>query len=168
MAAITQMQTEFRRAKLPEETRSLLLFDRKAFSIYPADWFEASDWQRCEPWWMTVNKKKIGCCAFQRDADFEDDIREQAGNPALPGSLYVVSTGILPAFWGRGFGRLLKCWQIAFARNQGFGRIVTNTRQSNKRMIALNQSFGFTLVRTTPGYYERPSEATVVMERVLT
>ena len=161
------MHTEFRRAKLPEEIRKLLLFDRKAFSLYPADWFEAQDWQACEPWWMIVNKRKIGCSAFERDVDFTDDIAEPAENSPSSGSLYIVSTGILPAFWGCGFGKLLKCWQITFARNEGFTRIVTNTRESNARMIALNEFFGFKLVRTTPNYYEGPSEATIVMERIL-
>ena len=31
-------------------------------------------------------------------------------------------------------------------------------------MIALNRKFGFRAIRTTPGYYANPSEATVVME----
>ncbi|HXP87485.1 MAG TPA: LamG domain-containing protein [Bryobacteraceae bacterium] len=49
-------------------------------------------------------------------------------------------------------------------RYHGFHRIVTNTRSRNARMIALNQEFGFRIVRTTPGYYSDPKDATVVME----
>ena len=61
-------------------------------------------------------------------------------------------------------GRLLKCWQIAFARHHGFHSIVTNTRSSNQKMVELNRKFGFKTVRKIPRYYSDPVEATVVME----
>jgi ribosomal protein S18 acetylase RimI-like enzyme len=57
----------------------------------------------------------------------------------------------------------MKCWQIAYARQHKFKRIATNSRKSNKPMIALNKKFGFKVIRTTPNYYESPPEATVVM-----
>jgi ribosomal protein S18 acetylase RimI-like enzyme len=66
-----------------------------------------------------------------------------------------------------GFGQLMKCWQIAYARLHGFSRIVTNTRKRNTGMIALNRKFGFATLRTTPGYYSAPADSTVVMELVL-
>lgn len=75
-----------------------------------------------------------------------------------------MSTGILPEARGLGFGRLLKCWQITYARRHRFSRIVTNTRKHNHAMIGLNRSFGFRTIRTTPHYYQDPDEATVVME----
>ncbi|MDQ6735124.1 MAG: GNAT family N-acetyltransferase [Nitrospirota bacterium] len=113
---------------------------------------------------MIIDRMKIGCCAFERHVDFQEDIREDGDNPALRGSLYIVSTGILPAFTRQGFGQLLKCWQISYARHHGFTRIVTNTRESNKLMIVLNEKFGFKTLRTTSDYYEDPFEPTVVME----
>jgi hypothetical protein len=60
--------------------------------------------------------------------------------------------------------RLLKRWQISYARHHGFKRIVTNTCQSNQRIIALNRKHGFKVIRTTPGYYCDPPEPVVVME----
>jgi len=110
---------------------------------------------------------KIGCCAFGLHIDFKEDIHPDKENPHRRGSLYIASTGILPQFRRKGFGTLLKSWQLSYARHHGFSRIVANTRKSNKAMIRLNQKFGFKIVRTTPRYYEDPREATVVMERRL-
>jgi ribosomal protein S18 acetylase RimI-like enzyme len=155
------MKTEFRRAILPNEIRSLVSFDHKAFHQYPADWFHRDDWQAYDSWWMIIDKTKIGCCAFEPHVDF----REDNNNPPLRGSLYIVTTGILPAFQRQGFGGLLKQWQLTYAQHHGFTRVVTNTRESNDAMVKLNQKFGFTIVRTTPDYYEDPAEPTVVMER---
>ena len=157
------MKTEFRRADVPRELRRLVRFDHKAFREYPADWFDRAMWLECEAWWMFVDGRRTGCCGFQRHVDFREDI-DNAGNPHSHGCLYIVTTGILPQFRRRGLGRLLKSWQIAYALRHGFTRIVTNTRRSNRAMIRLNQNFGFKIIRTTPGYYARPRESTVVME----
>lgn len=147
------------------ELRSLVSFDRKAFAEYPLDWFTPRDWETYECWWMLLDDRKIGCSAFQAGIDFQQDL----GAPDRPraGTLYIASTAIHPAFRRNGFGGLLKCWQISYARRRGFSRIVTNTRQSNRAMIALNTKFGFRKLRTTRNYYQQPREATVVMELVL-
>jgi ribosomal protein S18 acetylase RimI-like enzyme len=158
------MQLKFRRAVVPKEIRSLVAFDHKAFHDHPGDWFDRDAWRHCDAWWMIVGKRKAGCCAFQANVDFQEDAREDGANVAHAGSLYIVTTGILPAFQGVGLGRVMKSWQLSYARKHGFTRIVTNTRKSNKKMISLNRKFGFKVLRTTPAYYSRPSEATVVME----
>jgi ribosomal protein S18 acetylase RimI-like enzyme len=158
------MNTEFRRALKPKEIRSLVIFDHKAFQKYPDDWFDRHDWEMLDSWWMIVGNKKIGCCAFDPHADFQEDVRDDEVNPYSRASLYIATTGILPRFRGLGFGGLLKCWQISYARYNGFTRIVTNSRKSNKPMIKLNEKFGFKVLRTTPNYYDNPREPTVVME----
>lgn len=158
------MNTEFRRAILPKEVRSLVTFDHKAFHKYKADWFERDNWESCEPWWMLFNGIKVGCCAFERNVDFSDNLEKE--NPRRPGSLYISTTGILPRFRGRGFGEMLKCWEISYARFHGFTRIVTNHRKSNKPMIQLNKKFKFKVLRTVP-YYDEPTEPAVVMELLL-
>ncbi len=161
------MHTEFRRAVIPEEIRSLVIFDHKAFDKYPGDWFNRELWQTYEAWWMMVGDRKIGCCAFRGHVDFREDLNPAKGNPHRRGSLYIATTGILPQFQGMGFGTLLKAWQLSYARQHRFSRIVTNTRTSNKAMIKLNEKFGFRRIRTTRGYYEEPMEATLVMGRRL-
>jgi len=159
------MTTHFRRALLPAELRSLMAFDRKVFPR--SDLFDAAAWKAGESYWMLVNGVKVGCCAFEKNVDFQEDVTRDGVNPRMPGSLYITTTGILPKFQDRGFGRLLKCWQVAYARNHGFRRIVTNTRKRNRRIIALNREFGFRIIRTTPGYYSGPPDSTVVMELLL-
>jgi ribosomal protein S18 acetylase RimI-like enzyme len=98
---------------------------------------------------MLVDNRKIGCCAFEEHIP--------------PGTLYLASTGILPAYRGQGYGQIMKAWQIVYAKRHGFTRIVTNARQSNAAIIALNRKFGFRTVRKVPGYYISPDESAVVM-----
>jgi len=159
------MKTEFRKADPAVEIRSLIAFDRKVFP--KSDLFDADYWKACVVYWLIVDGVKVGCCAFEEHVDFRDDVGTGGINPRRKGSLYIASTGILPKFQGKGFGTLLKSWQICYARRHGFKRIVTNTRSRNVAMITLNQEFGFGIVRTTHRYYSDPSDSTVVMELLL-
>jgi len=156
------MRTEFRKAIVPREIRSLMAFDRKIFPR--SDLFDAAYWRTCVSYWMFVDGIKAGCCAFEEHADFRDDLDPEGVNPQRKGSLYICSTGLLPKFQGQGFGALLKSWELAYARYHGFSRVVTNMRSRNTAIIRLNQKFGFRIIRTTPGYYADPADATVVME----
>ncbi len=142
------MHTVFRRVELPRELRSLLIFDRKVFR--ESDRFDKDYWQTLESYWMVVDKVKVGCCAFERHLEHA--------------TLYIATTGVLPRFQRGGLGRLLKAWEIAFARHHGFRRLVTNCRKRNVAMIKLNKSFGFRTVRSMPGYYFNPTDSTVFME----
>jgi ribosomal protein S18 acetylase RimI-like enzyme len=143
------MKTEFRKAILPAELEALLAFDRKVFP--KPDRFDRAYWTACESHWLIIGKTKVGCCAFEKQAD----------------SLYISTTGILPRFQKKGFGPLLKSWEIAYARYHGFNRIITNCRKSNTRMIALNRQFGFRIVKTIPRYYLEPTDSSVLMELLL-
>jgi ribosomal protein S18 acetylase RimI-like enzyme len=157
------MKTEFKKAFVPREIKSLMTFDQKVFA--KSDLFDIDDWKNDDSYWMIVDGVKVGCCAFDKNVDFQDDI---AGcNPDKKGSLYVSTTGILPGFQSKGFGKLMKAWEISYARYHGFTRIVTNHRKSNARMIKLNQKFGFKTIRTTRRYYDEPVESVVVMELLL-
>jgi ribosomal protein S18 acetylase RimI-like enzyme len=157
-----KMNIEFRKAVVPNEFRSLVAFDHKAFSQHPSDWFTRRDWDECESWWLLVGGRKVGCCAFALHTDLAKDFKKK--DPPSRTSLYVVTTGILPGFRRSGFGSLFKAWQICYARHHEFTRIVTNCRAGNKSMILLNRKFGFKIVRTMPNYYEDPPEPTVIME----
>jgi ribosomal protein S18 acetylase RimI-like enzyme len=161
------MHTEFRRARLPQEIRSLVLFDHKAFAPYPADWFDREDWRTYNSWWLLVHRRKVGCCAFAPYVDFQEELGEGGPQPPHQKSLYLVTTGILPAWRRLGLGTLLKAWQISYARRHGFTRLLTNTRKSNQAMIRLNLKFGFQVTHSMPDYYQNPREPTLVMERRL-
>jgi ribosomal protein S18 acetylase RimI-like enzyme len=145
------------------ESKALVRFDKRVFG---ADCFAEEMWASYEAWWMTLGGRRVGCCAFERDVDFEGD-EEKDGDRRREGSLYIASTGILAEFRGCGLGKVMKAWQVAYARRLGYKRMVTNSRQSNEAMIALNRQFGFRKVRTVAGYYDEPKEGTVVMELVI-
>jgi ribosomal protein S18 acetylase RimI-like enzyme len=156
------MHIEFRKARIPAELRTLARFDKR---IFQSDAFPQDMWRNYEAWWMMLDGKRIGCCAFHPHVDFQPDTHE-AANPKRTGSLYIATTGILPEFRQYGFGKLLKSWQVAYARFHNFKRIVTNSRKSNRAMIELNRQFGFRKIQTVPNYHDHPEEATVVMELV--
>jgi len=146
---------------LPDELNRLVAFDHKVFGR--ADWFTKADWERYECYWMVVDGVAVGCCGFEHHVDFQEGQKNE--NPPLRGSLYISTTGIRPHLRRRGFGRLLKSWQIAYARRHGFTRVITNHRASNRHMIELNKQFGFKIIRRRKAiYYLDPDEPTVVME----
>jgi ribosomal protein S18 acetylase RimI-like enzyme len=148
---------------VPHEIRGLVRFDHKVFR--EADWFERDDWCEYKSFWMVLNGRRVGCCAFGEHEDFRDDI--DPDNIPSKGTLFIASTGILPEFQGIGLGRLMKAWQVAYARYHSYGRIVANCRKSNVAMIGLNKEFGFRVTRITPHYYGDPDEPTIVMELTL-
>lgn len=141
------MKTEFRKAVLPRELKALMVFDRKVFPL--TDCFDADYWRECDCWWLIVSGVKIGCCAFEKTASR---------------TLYIATTGILPAYRGQGFGALMKAWQIAYAHRHKFRRLRAHTRQNNKRMIELNEEFGFRIVKTEAHHYTAPDEPALLME----
>lgn len=162
---ILAMRVEFRKATVPREIPRLMAFDRKVFR--KADLFHAEDWKEYESYWMKVEGKVAGCCAFELNVDFREDLRADGVNPPMEGSLWIATTGVLPSMQGRGLGTLMKSWEIAFAKHRGFRRIVTNVRSRNAAMLALNRRFRFQEIRRTDGYYAGPRDATVVMELLL-
>jgi GNAT superfamily N-acetyltransferase len=147
---------EFRRVIVPAEIDGLCELDRKIFHEFPADLFIPEEWAEFESYWMIVDGKIVGCSAFIRDSDFDDEPR--------PGCLHIMSTGVLPEFRRRGFGMKQKRWQIEFAKQQGFQVIVTNTRESNVAMRELNLKLGFAIREVSPHFYYEPDEPAIVME----
>jgi len=150
---------EFKKALIPEEIEALCAFDSRAFRAYPADLYNPDVWRKLESYWMVVDGETVGCSAFRFDVDHDGSAR--------PGTLSLSSTGVLPEYQGRGYGLMQKEWQIEFAKQQGFQRIVTCMRESNERIIRLNKKLGFRPVGIDPHYYQRPEEAALVMELLL-
>ena len=154
---------EFRKAQLPQDAVALWNLD---VAIFGRDAFDKALWLILESYWILVNSRIAGCAAFIHHADFQEDLREDAQNTPQAGTLYIQSTGLLPEYRGKGLGTRIKAWQIEYAKQNGFRRIVTNCRASNAAMISINKKFGFQPTRTTPDYYE-DGEATVVLELLL-
>ena len=157
------MVLEFRRAAVPEEIAELCRLD---LEIFGKDAFDEELWLSLEPYWILVDGTVAGCAAFALDTEFQEDLREDDENVPRQGTLYIQTTGLLGDYRGQGLGKRIKEWQVEYARRNGFERVVTNCRESNAAMIAINAKYGFRAIRTTPGYYE-DGEATVVMELIL-
>ena len=154
------MIMEFRKAELPRDAASLREMD---VEIFGEDAFELAHWLTPESYWILADGEVAGCAAFIPDVDFADDLRKDDENKPQRGTLYIQSTGLLAKYRGQGVGSRVKAWQIEYAKRNGFRRIVTNCREGNAAMLAVNRKFGFQAIRTTPGYYG-DGEATVVME----
>lgn len=159
------MQVEFCKAILPEEASKLRELD---VLLFASDAFEEDYWHRLpESYWINIEGRIAGCTAFSPNTDFQEDVREDGENVFQEGSLYIETTGILPEYRGQGLGAYVKRWQVDYAMQNGFKRIVTNCRKSNSAIIAINERQGFKVIRTTEAYYEDPTEATVVMDILL-
>jgi ribosomal protein S18 acetylase RimI-like enzyme len=151
------MNVEFRKVVIPDEIDALCTFDRSAFAKFPADLFEPEEWDEFESYWMVVDGVIVGCSAFVPNVDYDE-------TPQI-GSLWIASTGVLPDHQRKGFGKMLKEWQINYAKEHGFKLIVTNMRESNSPIIELNKKLRFTIREVSPGYYSDPLEDAIVMER---
>ena len=157
------MLLEFSKALVPQEIAELRKLD---LEIFGSDAFDEDLWWSLEPYWVVVDGQIAGCAAFALDTEFQEDLRDDEENVPCRGTLYIQTTGLLRPYRGKGLGRRIKEWQIEYARRNGFQRIITNCRESNARMISINEKYGFRPIRITPGYYG-DGEATVVMELLL-
>lgn len=157
------MLLEFRKALLPQDAVALWNLD---VAVFAKDAFDQALWLVLESYWILVDAQVAGCAAFIHHADFQEYLREDAQNTPQSGTLYIQSIGLLPEYRGQGLGTRIKAWQIEYAKQNGFRRVVTNCRESNAAIISLNKKFGFQPTQTTPDYYE-DGEATVVLELLL-
>src|SRR3989344_7848684 len=154
------MQLDIRRVR-NSELSFLCELDQKIFS--PPDAFDSPElWEDLEIFFITVNGIPVGSTAFQHNCDVADTFDSES----LPdvGSVYLVTTGLLPEWRHLGIGKKVKAWQIRYARDRQFKRIVTNVRASNRHSIHLNKQFGFVEIKRTPCYYTDPDEEAVVLE----
>lgn len=155
------MRTEIIKANPKTESAALAAFDKRIFSA--EDCFPKEEWKTFECYWLIVDGAKVGSVAMKLHCDVEEPPEY---SKSYQGCLYICSTGILPEFQGKKLGELLKVWEIAYAIEHGFERIVTNCRETNYRIINLNEKFGFKVVRRIPDYYSDPKEHALVFELV--
>ncbi len=151
------MHVEIRKADI-SNAHILTNFDAKI--LQNSDAFDDEDWLDLECFFLLVDGNIVGTTAVRHNSG----VWEAGEYPFVPKCLYIVSTGILPEYRGKGWGLFLKAWQIAYAREYSFKKIVTNCRISNTRIIHLNRKFGFHDIRSIADYYDDPDEVGLVME----
>lgn len=127
----------------------------------PSEAFRPEDFEHLLCFWLYVNGELAGSTQMGEHKD--RSTRE--GYQPMPANLYVAGTQILPLMQGKGLGKIVKAWQISYARMNGFERITTNCRASNRRMLAINHLFGFEMFDRLNGYYLDPEEPGVRLER---
>ena len=155
---------EIRRAILPGDAYELAALDRRMFpaeDIFSAHAFCAKE-LHC--FWILHNDDHIGSTVMLHHCGLAPNWETDC--PKERGTMYVTSTGLLPKFQNRSFGSIVKAWQIAYAREEKYRRIVTNARVSNMGSIKLNRKFGFRGLGVLANFYN-DGEAALTMELVL-
>lgn len=154
------MDLHIQRANIRTEIKSIMRMDRTIFS---ADAFDEQDqWRGLKVFWVMLGQKKIGTISFAHGFDYAEDGSEIE----VPENLYIVSTGILPTHQGKGYGLVAKTYELAYARHHGFQRVSTTCRQSNERILKMNQRFGFRKAHLIREYYG--DEPGVQLSRAMT
>ena len=152
------MEIVIRRAR-PDEMVLLCELDLAIFG--EDDGFNSVDlWDGLATYLILADNKVVGSIAMRLHTDIAESY--EADYLDRPGSIYIVSTGILPKWQGKGIGAIAKSFEIDYARKLNFERIVTNARASNIRSIKLNQKFGFQIIRTIAKWHG--DEDAVVLE----
>jgi GNAT superfamily N-acetyltransferase len=75
-----------------------------------------------------------------------DDVYPFREQPAV----YVLSTTILPAFQGRGLGKLLKAFFLGIVSQAGYSLVLGHARKG--RSVELNRAFGATIHHAHPDW----------------
>ena len=146
------------RAELPSDRDALIAIDGKIF-LHPSDQLKYhQEWR--EVFWILEGNEVAGLTVLA--PNFGIDALTGI-TLATPGCLLIMRTGILPERQGKGIGTYVKRWQIYYAKKEGFERIVTVCRRSNRRAICMNEKFGFVKVCDIPRYYA-DGETAIVMQ----
>ena len=139
------MDVHIRKADLKMEISEIMRQDRL---IFPVDAYDSQgQWEGVTCYWLIVDGEKIGTIGFAHDVDVDrsGDVTES------PGNCCIETTGVLLGFRGKGLGKILKAYEMAYAIEHGFKRISTTCRKSNAAIIGLNELFGLERVYEIPG-----------------
>lgn len=140
----------------------LSALDKKIFNADDA--FDPEDFSEYSCFLVQANGVSIGSVVlgehFTIGASFDGE------ETAELGILYIASTGLIPQYQGRGIGKMVKAWEVGYARGKGFRKIITNVRLGSQPIIKLNNKFGFVATRIIPNYYADGTES-LVMELAL-
>lgn len=144
------------------ELDQLQKLDRELFPTEEP--FDSEFWvdSKTRVYWVLWQGNPIGMTVLATDStvadSYNDDLRSE------PGTLYIISTGLIDQYRRRGMGYAIKEWQIAEAGRLGQQRIVTNCRMSNLPIQKLNAKVGFRSTRVIPSFFTNPTEDSLVME----
>lgn len=157
------MALTYKRIAFPAGLEAFYALDRIIFSNtdpLPASYLGGKD---VYAYWIMLSEERIGAVVVECDVTVADTIDQDS--VVCPGSLHVVSIGILPAWRRRYYA--LKCmrWLVTTAPFlEDITRVVYNTRASNFASELLAIDAGFRLTETKTAYYRNPVENSLVYE----
>ena len=147
-----------RRVSTQREHELLVDMDRRMFR--PSDMFGIKDFQQGLCWLIVCNGEPAGSIVMLPDIDLDSEAHEIV----MPKSLYIASTGILPAWQRHRLGSIAKAFELSYAKTHGFTTMVTMCRSRNAAMLRINERFGFVPRHCVPDVYDQPRDDAVVLE----
>lgn len=132
-------------------------FDKGMFP--EADWFSEKDWRRFEAFWIEVDGTVVGSAGYWQDVGLwtDDD------PPASPGTLFLVTLGILPEHRRRGYAGMTVRWFVEEGKRLGSKTILSSHRYQNAGIIRIMRKHGFTTRYVMPDFYQGPPDDALVM-----
>jgi ribosomal-protein-alanine N-acetyltransferase len=79
--------------------------------------------------------------------------------------MHIHTLAVSPLARGRGLGRRLLGRVLDLGARRGASSAFLEVRQSNWAALALYRSFGFDVILVRRGYYERPREDALVLQK---
>ena len=145
----------------PEELALLCELD---VTIFGSDAFDSpEDWEDdLRTYFILADSRIVGSLALRHDTEVGGHYTTDY--LVRPGSLYIVSIGIVPRFQKCGIGTRVMQWIVDYGHQQKFHRIVSNARSSNYPSTKLHTKCGFKVTRLIPEWYEDPTEDAAVLE----
>ena len=154
------MRINFERANKSKEWRALQTIDREA---YPKDFWDREDYMEkgLTIFKVTRRGKMIAWIGISRNQRFPIH-RWQRWK--TPGFLYIAGFCILPQFDTEQLKNQMILWLANYCEQWGMQWISTNERASHP-LVPFFKKLGFSEVARQDGYWMKPPEPNVVLER---
>lgn len=158
------MDLSFQRIVFPDELHAFLAFDRAIFG--EADPLPEGYWldPDVEAYWIVAGAKRVGTIVVELDVTVADTI--ESDSVPSPGTVYIVSIGVVPRQRRNGYALAASQWSVTAAPFlEGRSCVVCNVRESNIASKQLFLKAGFQCTDgAKPSYYQNPVENSLVLE----
>src|SRR3989344_2091641 len=111
-----------------EDVRLLTMLDKRIFNADDA--FVPEDFSNYACFLVQADGVPVGSVVLGEHLTVGSGFEEK--EPIELGTLYIVSMGVVPEYQGCGIGNFEEAWEIEYAREKGFRKVVTNARQGNR------------------------------------
>jgi ribosomal protein S18 acetylase RimI-like enzyme len=135
-------------------------------AIFPeGDIFQEEDYLYFHSFWIMRGLIRIGSLGFCPDAGLWTYAQKQP--PVEPGTMFLVSVGVLPMYRRSGAARAALDFCCEMADQFGQQRLLSCCRSQNVASCALHEATGFLLTRLQENFYTAPVDAACIYEKIL-